>query len=187
MNLARINLSTATTFGHYLLGFALFFISACHSADNTYESKDPRLNDPKLYKVKVSENEFVVQLAITSKEQSLGLSGIKGHQWKDNWGMLFINQKESPKSFWMPDTYMDLDIFFLNKNLQVVHIERNMKAHPGRQEPPPIMRTPTIIAQYILELKSSSELSKKIKLLDKLNWLDRRSLQKIQQDTHSQK
>jgi uncharacterized membrane protein (UPF0127 family) len=64
----------------------------------------------------------------------------------------------------MPNTYTDLDIFFLDSNYKVLHVERKVPAHPGMAEPPAIARTPNIYATHVLELKASSALSQEIKV-----------------------
>lgn len=109
-------------------------------------------------------------LAINEKDQSRGLSGIQNDHFNNNEGMLFLYQRNGPRQFWMPDTYFPLEIIFLNKNLKIIHIESKVPNHPGRQEPPSIARTPTIHAMHVLEIKSSSNLAKKIKKGDQFKW-----------------
>lgn len=94
----------------------------------------------------------------TPKSHIRGLSGIKRDQLKTNQGAIFIYPKEAPRSFWMPDTYFDLAIIFLNKDLIVQHVEKKAIAHPGRQEPPIIFRTKTVSAKYVVEIPSENPL-----------------------------
>lgn len=42
----------------------------------------------------------------------------------DNVGILFIMEKEEPQSFWMKDTYISLDIIYLNKDFKIVKIQK---------------------------------------------------------------
>lgn len=136
------------------------------------------------YLVTESGEKVQVKLAISNQQQTKGLSGVQAGKLKDNQGMLFVYEKEAPRSFWMPDTYFDLDIFFLNKDLKIVHIARNVSHHPGRIEPPAIARTKAIKCQYVLELASTSPLSKKIKLGQNLKWLGSQSLFEIISKIH---
>ena len=76
-----------------------------------------------------------------------------------NQGMLFVYKEEGPRRFWMPDTYFNLDIIFLDKNLVIVAIEKNVPHHPGRKVPPPIYSTKTYRAKYVLEIKANSPVS----------------------------
>lgn len=101
-------------------------------------------------------------VAKSDVEQTQGLSGVKPAQLADNEAMLFWYEKAGPRRFWMPNTYIDLDIFFLTEDYKVIHIERKVKSHPGMKEPPMIARTPVIYAHHVLELKTTSSLSQEI-------------------------
>ena len=48
---------------------------------------------------------------------------------KPNSGMLFIWKDLEKRTFWMKNTYFDLDLFFLGKEGQVLEIYRNAKAY----------------------------------------------------------
>lgn len=112
-------------------------------------------------------------LAIGEELQSQGLSGVKPEDFGDDEAMLFVYDSEGLRRFWMPDTYFNLDIFFLDHALRVIDIERNMPAHPGKQEPPKIAQTRTIRAWHVLEIKSSSALARKVKIGDQLKFESR--------------
>jgi uncharacterized membrane protein (UPF0127 family) len=103
-------------------------------------------------------------IAKSATEQTQGLSGVKEHEIANNEAMIFIYEQAGPRSFWMPNTYTDLDIFFLDSNFKVLHVQRKVPAHPGMQEPPAIARTPNVYATHVLELKASSPLSAEIKV-----------------------
>jgi len=45
----------------------------------------------------------------------------------DNAGMLFIFERSEPRSFWMRNTYIPLDIIFADGNRQIVTIQKNTK------------------------------------------------------------
>lgn len=108
-----------------------------------------------------------LRFAVSSSEQTKGLSGLKSHEFNENEGMLFVYDKPGARRFWMPDTYFNLDIYFLDANYKVIGLEKNVPFHPGREEPPLIYQTKTYTAQYVLEMKSSSKISKKIQLNDR--------------------
>ncbi len=109
-----------------------------------------------------------LRLAITPTEQQKGLSGLKNHEFQDNEGMLFIYKNEGQRRFWMPDTYFNLDIYFLDKNFKIKFVEKNVPHHPGFSQTPPIYVTQSYLAWHVLELKSSSSISKKLKVSDVL-------------------
>lgn len=154
--------------------FSLFILvisctfSSCQS-DNKAQ-KEPQagvvVKDFKTYPIKqfaTSSGRLIkAYLAKTNLEQTQGLSGIKESELADNEGMIFWYESTGPRRFWMPNTFTNLDIFFLDKNFLVIHIERNVQAHPGIKEPPAIARTPVVYAHHVLELKASSSLAKEI-------------------------
>ena len=107
----------------------------------------------------------------TPDSQIKGLSGIKREQLKTNQGAIFIYPNEAPRSFWMPDTYFDLAIIFLDKNLVVKHVEKKAPAHPGRKEPPVIFRTKNVSAKYVVEIPSENPLIFSLDAGDKFEFL----------------
>lgn len=120
-------------------------------------------------------------LAITQEEQTKGLSGTRNQDFSENESMLFFFTADSWRSFWMPDTYFDLDIFFLDKNLKILDIERNVKHHLGWSEKKvKIARTRNIWARHVLEIKSSSPMAKEIKNGDQLTWQGTLTLDQIE-------
>ncbi|MCX7966226.1 MAG: DUF192 domain-containing protein [Syntrophorhabdaceae bacterium] len=68
---------------------------------------------------------FTVELAITEFEQTRGLmfrrSLKKGH------GMLFIHSDDEIRHYWMKNTYIPLDLIFIDSGMTVVDIYRDAK------------------------------------------------------------
>lgn len=120
----------------------------------SYESLQLATQSGKLIKAYIAKSE---------QQQTQGLSGVKPSEIADNEAMLFVYDSMGPRSFWMPNTFTNLDIFFLDGSYSIVHVERDVPAHPGMKEPPRIARTPVVMAKYVLELAASSSLSKEIK------------------------
>lgn len=120
-----------------------------------------------------------LRLAISKDEQSRGLSGLKPNDFKINEGMLFINSDESPRTFWMNDTYFNLDIIFLSKDLKIVGVEKNVPFHAGSNEPPKIYRTHTYRSQFVLETKGKAPFSRSLKVNDQLRFLGKPTLSEI--------
>jgi uncharacterized membrane protein (UPF0127 family) len=151
-----------------------FFFSACHSQDEKkFENKidKPKIT-PKASFALPSGKLITLRLAMTEEEQERGLSGVSSSEFTTTDGMLFIYKETEPRRFWMPDTYFDLDIFFLDTGLTVIDIERKVLAHPGRDETLiPIQRTRTIMAKHVLEMRADSPLSSEIQKGQKLKWI----------------
>lgn len=120
-----------------------------------------------------------VRLAITRFEHSRGLSGIKPSDFPFTESMLFVNDGMGDRRFWMPDTYFNLDIIFLDSDLKIVGIEKNVPMHPGMSEPPVIYRTKIYKAQFVLETKAAAPFSKQLKVGDKLKWISKTPISEI--------
>ncbi len=85
-----------------------------------------------------------VELAVTRGEKQLGLMYRKS--MPENEGMLFVFPTEGPRSFWMKNTYLELDMIFLNSKREVVSI--TPRATPLTETP----RSSEAAAQYVLEV-----------------------------------
>lgn len=131
--------------------------------------------------------QITLTLAVTQEERSQGLSGIRPENFSEKQGMLFISKEEETQHFWMPNTYFNLDITFLDKNLKIVAIEKNVPFHNksvGRQ---PIYRTAPHWAQFVLETKAQSPFSKDLQTGQTLKWQSATSLSEIVQGIRPQR
>jgi uncharacterized membrane protein (UPF0127 family) len=63
-----------------------------------------------------------VQLAQDDAERQLGL--MYRDKLKENEGMLFIFEDETPRSFWMKNTILPLDMLFINAKNEIVTIHK---------------------------------------------------------------
>lgn len=85
------------------------------------------------------------ELAVSASEKQLGLMYRK--HLGETEGMLFIFPDESLRSFWMKNTYVELDIIFLDASLRVVSISE--RATPLTET----KRSSTAPAKYVLEVR----------------------------------
>ena len=154
---------TQNTFSHIkkltLIAF-LLLSSACndkkqHSqsqaansplGSNTINPSDPFATIRNVKLALPSGKMIETKLAITNKEQTIGLSGTKPEQMTKTQGLLFFYLNDGRRQFWMPNTYFDIHIIFLDKDLKIVGLEKNVPHHPGKKEPPKIYRTRPYIA-----------------------------------------
>lgn len=109
-------------------------------------------------------------LAITEADQNQGLSGVRPDEFSDDQGMLFFYLEDFEKHFWMPDTYFDLDLFYLDQNLRITEIIRKAPHYIGRANPHLIPRLRGVWCRHVLEMKSSSDIAQKLKVGDQLKW-----------------
>ena len=68
---------------------------------------------------------YRVEVAKTNEEQVKGL--MYRLELKENEGMLFLFDDEKKTSFWMKNTFIPLDIIFINKNGSINKIYKNSK------------------------------------------------------------
>jgi uncharacterized membrane protein (UPF0127 family) len=145
--------------------------SSSHPNNSELKKELPQFKLPISILKTAAGNNFKAYLAVSSSEQVLGLSEMPEDQWGNDDGMLFWYDEDDARAFWMPDTYFNLDIIFLDKDLKVVGIDRNVPHYIGRNHPERIPRTNTYTCRYVLELKSSSAMAKEIQIGDTLTWV----------------
>lgn len=109
-------------------------------------------------------------VAITDVDQEKGLSGVRPDDFDEDQGMLFYYLEDGEKHFWMPDTYFDLDLFYLDKDLKVLDIIRRLPYHVGRHNQDLIPRARPVWCRHTLEMKSDSKIASSIQVGDKLTW-----------------
>ena len=71
------------------------------------------------------KHEFVVELATTEEERSQGLMFRK--KLAQNRGMLFIYKSERVVSMWMKNTFIPLDMLFIDKNGFITHLVKQTR------------------------------------------------------------
>lgn len=119
-------------------------------------------------------------LAISDETQKKGLSGVKPEDFDDNQAMLFFYLSDGDRHFWMPDTYFDLDIIFVDKDLKIIDIVRKLPHYVGKANPHLIPRSRIVWARHALEMKSSSAISQKLKIGDQLKVTSSLSMNEIE-------
>ena len=87
-----------------------------------------------------------VETADEAGEQALGL--MFRESLPENSGMLFIFPDSSPRSFWMKNTLIPLDIIFIDENFEIIDIKH---AVPCRAEPCALYKSAKP-AKYVLEV-----------------------------------
>lgn len=104
-----------------------------------------------------------VRVADTNEERQQGLSGVESMD--EEAGMIFIFDTEGDYLFWMKDMLIPIDILWINNNLEVVHIEKNVKpdSFPLRYGSP-------APARFVLETNAFFAETFDINVGDKINF-----------------
>ena len=106
------------------------------------------------------------ELAVTDSERAKGL--MFREKINPDQGMLFVFEDEEQHSFWMKNMVIAIDILWLNKEKQIVHIEERVP--PCKEDPCPTYAS-KIPAKYVLELKAGSIKNNGLKRFDRLNFV----------------
>ncbi|MGA9293594.1 MAG: DUF192 domain-containing protein [Ignavibacteriaceae bacterium] len=105
-----------------------------------------------------------IQIANTDFDRQLGLMFRKS--MSENQGMLFIFPQESVQSFWMRNTYISLDMIFVNADKKIVTIHKNTKTLSDQSY------RSTGPAKYVIEVDAGFSDKFNIKVGDKINWVN---------------
>ena len=113
--------------------------------------------------VELGGKSFTVEIADSSEEQALGL--MFRDSMPPDQGMLFIFPNEAPRSFWMKNTRIPLDIMYFDKELRLVSISADTQPCRVRRCP----SYPSVVpAQYVLELNAGKATELGVGIGDKL-------------------
>ena len=99
--------------------------------------------------VELGGKTFNVEIADTAEKQALGL--MFRDSMADDEGMIFVFPNEAPRSFWMKNTRIPLDIMYFDKDLKMVSISADTP--PCRVSRCPSYPS-TGPAMYVLELNA---------------------------------
>ncbi len=101
--------------------------------------------------VEIGGQRFSVEIADTTQKQTLGL--MYRDEMPAEHGMLFIFKNEAPRSFWMKNCRIPLDIMYFDKDL--VMVSASLDTPPCR-----VSRCPSYPskapAMYVLELNAGT-------------------------------
>lgn len=104
-----------------------------------------------------------IEIADTDSSRERGMMEREGFP-NDRSGMLFVFNQEQPRSFWMANTPVALDIFFVSADSQIVSIAKYTTPHSSEQiesEGP---------AQYVLETPAGFADSHGLIAGDRIRW-----------------
>ncbi len=106
------------------------------------------------------------ELAVSDDERARGL--MFREKIGVDQGMLFVFEEEEIHQFWMKNTWIPLDMLWLDNSRRVIHIEADVP--PCREDPCPSYG-PWLPARYVLELKAGGAAEYGIKVNDRLQFI----------------
>nr|WP_155133976.1 DUF192 domain-containing protein [Roseibium sp. RKSG952] len=130
-----------------VVSFALLLVSlAVHTPTNALDV--PLRVEELTVETSDANHLFQVEVAETDHERSRGL--MFRTEMADNAGMLFVFSKEGQRYFWMKNTPLPLDIIFINRAGEIVHIAK--ETVPFSETVIPSEKP----AKYVLELNGGT-------------------------------
>lgn len=96
--------------------------------------------------------DITYEKAISAEEKQEGL--MNRTTLAGNHGMIFIYDEETPRTFWMKNTLIPLDIIFLDSQKKVINIEEAYP-EPGTPESELDRYRSEQPAQYVIEVKQN--------------------------------
>lgn len=138
------------------LCFLLIFILINNSKSSSIQVK----------KVQIDERIYVnVEIADEDYEREKGL--MFRDNLEENSGMLFVFYNESLKSFWMKNTFIPLDMIFINKEYEIINIENAIPCLDNEC----ISYSSKFPTKYVLEVNSGFCYKNNIHIGDKVKFL----------------
>jgi uncharacterized protein len=113
-------------------------------------------------KSKKSIRTIDIEIADNDYERALGLMYRK--KMDDSKGMLFIQEYMEPQSFWMKNTYISLDIIYVDDDMKIVSIAKNTE--PFSYESIPSDSD----AKYVVEVIAGFCRKYKVKVGDRISF-----------------
>jgi uncharacterized membrane protein (UPF0127 family) len=120
-------------------------------------------NESNLKNLRIKNQTIAIEIAKTSQEKSKGLCC--RDTLEANAGMLFVYEEPGDYRFWMKDTRIALDMYWISAEKKIVHIEHNIRPETYPEE----FGAP-IPAQYILETNAGYAKKHNIKVGDQVDF-----------------
>ncbi|MCX8106384.1 MAG: DUF192 domain-containing protein [Ignavibacterium album] len=104
-----------------------------------------------------------IEIADDEYQRQLGLMNRK--EMNENQGMLFIFPRQDFLSFWMRNTFLSLDMIFVDESKTIVTIHKNTRILSDTSYPS------TKPARYVVEVLAGFTDKHKIQVGDKIDWM----------------
>ena len=119
---------------------------------------------PKEVKITIDNYNYYLETAQTPTERQIGLSNRQSLCL--NCGMLFVFPRQKVHTFWMKDTFIPLDIIWLDKNFKVVKIATVLETNSEK------LYANKDKAKYVIELNANEVFKRDLKIGDTIQLTD---------------
>lgn len=144
---------STTGYSLLILALSMLILSGCKSGGNDNSSFSQPL-EPKFVKEgsltlidkETQESIRQINIEIADDPESIEIGLMYRRKMSDSQGMLFIFPSSEPRSFWMRNTYISLDLIFIDSEQRIVNIQKNAPPMSDKSQPS------TAPAQYVLEV-----------------------------------
>jgi len=116
--------------------------------------------------IKVNDKEIYVEIADEPDEYDRGL--MFRDKLADNAGMWFIFENEAARAFWMKNTFIPLDIIFVDSDLNIAQILENVE--PCLADPCTTYSSEMPV-QYVLEVNAGFTDANNLKIGDRIEFV----------------
>lgn len=144
-----------------LINITLLILFLCSCSEETEPEREERGRTLD-YETTVSfltnsaDTVATIDAAIADDDASRSTGLMNVFDLPDDKGMLFIFKDEEPRSFWMANTPLALDIIFVNAEMEIIRIHQNTRPYSDRNI---ISENP---AMYVIETNAGFTLSNDI-------------------------
>lgn len=163
---SKINWSKIVIIG--LLGLALlaFILQAIPTSNRTKVTEPPfqDMGNLSIYDGSSESKLATIDIEVAQTPEAIRQGLMFRRSMEDDQGMLFLMDSLEPQSFWMANTYISLDIIYLDDQKRIVSIAENTT--PQSREPIPSGAP----AQYVLEVNAGFARAKGLKVGDLMEW-----------------
>lgn len=121
-----------------------------------------KIHYPSKVKLNINNQNYFLEIASTPGQREFGLSNRESIC--TNCGMLFIFPKVATRNFWMKDTFIPLDIIWLDKKFKITKIATVLETNS--------QKTYSSKAKYVIELNANEVFKHDLKVGDTIQLPD---------------
>ncbi|WP_304130785.1 DUF192 domain-containing protein [Ignavibacterium album] len=148
-----------------LIGAILIFNNFVKSPEKEMEFYTFTKEGELIFSDSLGNTKAKIDLEIADDEYQRQLGLMNRKEMTENQGMLFIFPRQDYLSFWMRNTFLSLDMIFVDENKTIVTIHKNTRILSDTSYPS------TKPAKYVVEVLAGFTDKHNIQVGDKIDWM----------------